>query len=228
MEVARRFIGYVGESQSGLENFTPRELFESAAKMYGMNSQQSEERAKELLAFSGLGGVANDLIEGFSKGMAQRAFIGLGIVHEPDILLLDEPMSGPDQKAQDDVRVLLRKITNKTLIYASHNLDEIEEFASAVVFMHEGKVVGQLQLAELNREVFRLDIDPAIKPLLNGFDHLDACITGESSSAIELKLTADASSFQDFIDFCKEKGIQIRRIRSRSLLEDLYNKYVRT
>ena len=106
LEVARRFIGYVGESQSGLENFTPRELFESAAKMYGMNSQQSEERAKELLAFSGLGGVANDLIEGFSKGMAQRAFIGLGIVHEPDILLLDEPMSGLDQKAQDDVRVL--------------------------------------------------------------------------------------------------------------------------
>jgi ABC-2 type transport system ATP-binding protein len=228
LEDARRFIGYVGESQSGLESFTPRELFETAAKMYGMNSKQSGQRATELLAFSGLDAAANELIAGFSKGMAQRAFIGLAIVHEPEILLLDEPMSGLDQKAQDDIRDLLRRLTNKTLVYASHNLDEIEEYASSVVFMHEGRIVQQLQLAELNHEVFLLKIDRAIKPLLNEFDHLNARITRETSSGLELKLTADSSCFQDFIDFCRDKGIHIHRIRSSSLLEDLYDKYVRT
>lgn len=227
LEDSRRFIGYVGESQSGLESFTPRELFEKAAKMYGMNSKLSAQRAEELLAFSGLDAAANELIEGFSKGMAQRAFISLAIVHEPDILLLDEPMSGLDQKAQDDIRELLRRVTNRTLIYASHNLDEIEEYASSVVFMHEGRIVQQLQLAELNHEVFLLKIDTAIKPLLNEFDHLNARITQEFSSDLELKLTSDVSGLQNFIDFCKQKGIHIHRIRSRSLLEDLYNKYVR-
>jgi len=228
LEDARRFMGYVGESQSGLENFTPRELFESAAKMCGMNSQQAGNRARQLLEFSGLEEVANELIEGFSKGMAQRAFVGLAIVHDPEILLLDEPMSGLDQQAQDDVRSLLKKLANKTLVYASHNLDEIEEFTSSVIVMHEGKIVIQLNLKELDQEIFLLEIDPGIKSFLSRFEHLNPRISSESSPQIELLLTTDSSNFQDFIDFCKNNNVHIHRIRSRSLLEHIYHEYIST
>lgn len=227
LESTHNLIGYVGESQSGLENFTPNELFESAARMHGMNSRQAKNRAEELLEFSGLKPVANELIEGFSKGMAQRAFVGMAIVHDPEILLLDEPMSGLDQQAQNEVRNLLKKLADKTLIYASHNLEEIEEFTKSVIVMHEGRIVQRLQLAELDREIFLLEIDPGIKPLLSGFEHLHPCITGKSSPGIELQLTADSSNIQGFIDFCKKKSIHIHRIRSRSLLEDVYQKYIR-
>lgn len=227
LEDARRFIGYVGESQSGLENFTPKELFESAAKMCGMNSQQARDRASELLEFSGLEEVANELIESFSKGMAQRAFISMAIVHDPEILLLDEPMSGLDQQAQNDVGSLLQKLANKTLVYASHNLDEIEQFTSSAIIMHQGKIVQQANLKELNQEMFLLEIDAGIKAHLSRFEHLNPRITSDSSPQLELLLTTDSSHFQDFIDFCKKSNVPIHRIRSRSMLEDIYQKYIR-
>jgi ABC-type multidrug transport system ATPase subunit len=140
--------------------------------------------------------------------------------------LLDEPMSGLDQQAQDDVRVLLKKLASKTLIYASHDLDEIEEFTSSVIIMHEGKIVQQLNLKELDQEIFLLEIDPGIKPHLNRFEHLNPRITSDSSPQIELLLTADSSSFQKFIDFCNSNNVHIHRIRSRSLLEHMYYKYI--
>ncbi len=228
LEKAHQFLGFVAESQEGLENFTPRELFSSVARMYGMNYSQAKKRADELLIFSGLSSVADDLMEGFSKGMAQRAFISLALMHDPDILLLDEPMSGLDPKGQNEVRNLLRKLMHKTIIYASHNLEEIEEFTSSVIFLHEGKILHRLKLNEIKQEIYLIDVDFDISPLLNRFRDLSPKVVGKNLGRVELKLTATTKEFQDFLQYCKNGGIDIYRIRSRSVLEDAYNKYIRT
>lgn len=226
LEKTHQFIGYVGESQEGLENFTPRELLEMSAKMYGMNKQQSYNRTKELLEFSGLTSVADDLIEGFSKGMIQRALIISAIVHSPAILLLDEPMSGLDLQAQKDVKDFLKKLTDYTLIYTSHNLEEIEEFSSKVIFLHRGKIVKQLSLSEIRQEIFGLEIDHNIKSSLKKFKHLQPQIKNEMLKTAELEIIANTKDFWEFIDYCKKEKITIHRIRSRSILEDTYKKYL--
>lgn len=226
LELAHRHIGFIAESQIGLENFTPRELFKAAGRMYGMESLQSQERTDELLDFSGLKDVADELIEGFSKGMAQRTFIGIAIIHNPDILLLDEPMSGLDPQGQADVRELLRKLTDKTIIYTSHNLEEIEALTSSVIFLHQGRIVHRIMLNEMNREVFLLDIDSQIKPLLDSFRNLHPQIRAESGGKINLHLVADSKDFQKFLDFCQIRNVGIHRIRSRSQLEEIYYRYI--
>lgn len=227
LENVHHFIGYVGESQEGLENFTPRELFSMSAKMYGMNPQKTANRTKELLEFSGLENVADNLIASFSKGMAQRTFIGLAIVHNPEILLLDEPMSGLDPKAQIDVKNLLKKLSNFTVIYASHNFEEIEELTSSVIFLHQGKIVQQLLLQDSDQEIFILKIDPTIKNLLDRFRHLNLKILDEKTETIELQFSANTKNFQEFIDYCKAENVKIYRIRSRSILEDAYHKFIK-
>lgn len=227
LENVHHFIGFVGESQEGLENFTPRELFNMAAKMYGMNKQEATNRAKELLEFSGLENVADNLISSFSKGMAQRTFISSAIVHNPDILLLDEPMSGLDPQAQIDVKNFLGKLTNYTLIYASHNFEEIEEYTSTVIFLHQGKIVQRLSLKDTDKEIFLLKIDQNIKKFLDGFQHLNPKIIKDKLETVELQFASDTKNFQEFIDFCKTKNVKIVRIRSRSILEDGYQKYIK-
>lgn len=228
LELAHRHIGFVAESQKGLENFTPRELFKAAARMHGMDTKQSLQRIEELLEFSGLRDAADELIEGFSKGMAQRTFICIAIMHDPDILLLDEPMSGMDLQGQTNVRDLLKKLADKTIIYASHNLEEIEAFTSSVIFLHQGKIVHRIMLNEIDREVFQLEIDAQIKPFLNSFQNLLPQINAEAGQRIELRLIADSKDFKHFMDFCQNRNVSIHRIRSRSQLEDIYYQYVRT
>jgi ABC-2 type transport system ATP-binding protein len=227
LENVHHFIGFVGESQEGLENFTPRELFSMAAKMHDMNKQQATNRANELLEFSGLQDVADNLIGSFSKGMAQRTFISSAIVHNPEILLLDEPMSGLDPQARIDVKNFLGKLANYTLIYASHNFEEIEEYTSTVIFLHQGKIVQQLSLNDTNKEIFLLEIDRNIKDFLNEFQHLDPKILDDKSENSKLQFRADTKDFQKFIEYCKTKNVKIVKIRSRSILEDAYQKYVK-
>ena len=226
LEKAHRYLGFVAESQEGMENFTPRELFNSAARMHGMNSNRAKKRVHELIEFSGLIDVADDLIAGFSKGMAQRTFISLALVHNPHILLLDEPMSGLDHEAQNEVQDFLKGLMDKTMIYASHNLEEIEVFTSTVVFLHDGRIVHQLQLNDLTEEIYLVNLDSNIKPLLDQLKNLNPRIANEDSETIELKLTATTRGFQDFLENCKDRGITIHRIRSRSILEDAYHQYI--
>ena len=226
LEKAHQSIGFVGESQEGLENFTPRELFNMSAKMIGMDKEQANSRTTELLEFSGLNSVADNLIEGFSKGMAQRTLISLAILHNPSILLLDEPMSGLDYQAQKEIKDFLNKLTNHTLIYASHNLEEIEEFTSEIIFLHKGRIVKQLSLEKIHQEVFILEIDQRVKSLLEKFKHFNPEIINEGIDTVEIRILVDIKNFQDFVDYCKKENINIHRIRSRSILEDTYQKYI--
>lgn len=226
LEKVHRFVGFVAESQEGLDNFTPRELFKYAALMYGMDSKQSNRRAEELLDFSGLADVANHLIAGFSKGMAQRTFISLAIIHNPEILLLDEPMSGLDPQGQHEVKSLLKKLNDKTLVYASHNLQEIEEFTASVVFLREGRIVHQLRLDEVNQEIFRIEADRRIKPLLSRIEDLQPKVLTEDSNHLEIELVTHSKAFQEFLDYCRKNDVRISRIRSRSVLDELYQKYI--
>ena len=227
LENVHHIIGFIGESQEGLENFTPRELFSMAAKMHGMNKLEATNRADELLELSGLEDVADNLIGSFSKGMAQRTFICSAIIHNPEILLLDEPMSGLDPQAQIDVKNFLGKLTNYTLLYASHNFEEIEEYTFTVIFLHQGKIVQRLSLNDTDKEIFLLEIDRNVKNFLNKFQHLNPKILDDKSENSKLQFIADTKDFQEFIDYCKTKNVKIVKIRSRSILEDTYQKYLK-
>jgi ABC-type multidrug transport system ATPase subunit len=158
--------------------------------------------------------------------MAQRVQICIALIHQPQILLLDEPMSGLDPGGQRDAKELMRRLTDLTMIYASHNLEEIETFCSSVIIIHEGKIVKQLNLEELRQEIFTIEIDRPAADIMEKFADLKPKVLSEKSDQVEVQIITDSDTIQKFITALNEQRLSIRRLRSRSILEEYYHQYV--
>jgi len=226
LEKARRFMGFVPERQEGMENFTPRELLRIAARMYRMEKNRAAERIAEMLKFTQLSGFAGELVAGFSKGMAQRLQIGIALIHQPRILLLDEPMSGLDPGGQKDVREVLARLSDRTLVYASHNLEEIETFCTAVVILQGGRVIHRLNLQEIRQEIYTLDASRLALEILSHFPDLKPRVLRETGETVRVEFAADYLKIQKLLAALNERRVDIQRLRSRSVLEDYYHRYV--
>ncbi|GEM_PF-2172777 len=227
LERARRWMGFIPEKQEGLENFTPRELLELAADMFSIPREKAASRIPELLQMAELTAVSDTLITDFSKGMIQRVQLCLALIHDPKILLLDEPMSGLDPGGQKEIHTLLHKIPERTIVYASHNLEEVETFCTKVAILHEGKIVAKVDLSGIPEEVYTFDINPAIIDHLTGFPEIQYEILEQLPDKVRLQLTTTPVQFQQVISLINRKGWQIQRLRSRSKLEEVYHKYVK-
>ena len=227
LENARQYLGYVSEHPVGLENFTPRELFTLTARMHRIAGQGARRRTAEMLAFSGLTHVADDLVEGFSKGMMQRLQIALALFHDPPILLLDEPLSGLDPQGQADVRRMLDRIHDRTILLATHRLDEIEAFCDAGIILHRGRIQAVLEFTEMQQEIFQITADQKILSVLPRLQPWRARLLREDSDRVVVEVHASAGDFQRILHLLQHQRVTIHRIRSRGILEDLYLRYVR-
>lgn len=227
LEAAKQKVGFVGEHQSGLENFTPQELFMLSGQMYGWRTAEIARRSTEMLAFAGLEEEADNLIGGFSKGMAQRLYLALALFHRPRILLLDEPLSGLDPDGQMQMRDLLLRITEVTLLLATHNLDEVEEVCKRVIFLQQGRIVADIHTEDFQKEVYVLDSTPPLLETLKRAEVTDFKILWQSNQALRVRFVCEPQKFQFILQECRRRNIPVSRIRSHSILEDLYQQYVR-
>lgn len=225
LEKARKYIGYLPERQEGLENFTPRELLSFAIKMNG-NMPNIKTRIETLLAFANLSEVADDLLTDFSKGMWQRVMICAALAHQPQILLLDEPMSGLDPEGQKSVRSFIGQLKDMTIIYASHNLTEIQDFCDTVVIIHEGSIIEKLSLQEIQQEIFLIETIPAARAVVEKFEHISPTVLAENDNLYRIRFTASAANVQQLIGQLSAADIPIQKLRSQGVLENLYHQYV--
>ena len=224
LERQRASIGFIPERQQGMENFTPRELLTTAARMFSLSPTETAERTEELLKFANIEDAADNLLSSFSKGMAQRVQICLAILHRPPILLLDEAMSGLDPGGQKTVRDLLLKLDNQTLLYASHNLEEIETFCDQVIILHEGEIAEQLSLKELQQEVHQFEVAVAARELLEM--HLNGAfdIQKEENGQIRVRFSGTSATLHTTLNALSNDGYTVSRLRSKSVLEDIYHR----
>jgi ABC-2 type transport system ATP-binding protein len=223
----RFLIGYVPEHQSGLDNYTPQELLYYAGKMSGMSKQKISERSTELLKWTKLEKNKNELLGSFSKGMIQRLQLVIALINEPKILLLDEPMSGLDPSGQEDLRSLLKELEEYTLLYASHNLSDIDLLCDRVIFLQQGKLLQDLRLSEIEEEIYSIEADPVIEQVLKSLEGIKIREKNLRKNRLYLEVSTSLQTFQDLLEACKKSEIKIYRFRSRSILEDLYEKYVK-
>jgi ABC-2 type transport system ATP-binding protein len=135
-------------------------------------------------------------------------------------------MSGLDPGGQRDVKEVLLRLKDWTMIYASHNLEEIETFCTSVIIIHEGKIVKQLKLEEIRQEIFTIEADRAAAGILENFTNLKPKIVSESFNKVKIQLISDSDTIQKFIAALNEQNLSIRRLRSRSILEEYYHQYV--
>jgi ABC-type multidrug transport system ATPase subunit len=222
LEKAKQYIGYVSEHQEGLENFTPVEVLNYAGKMSLVNPEKIISRRMDLLKWAGLEGNKDHLISGFSKGMRQRLFLAAALIPEPQILLLDEPMSGLDPDSQNDFLSLLNSLKSYTILYASHQLSEVEEICNRIIILQQGKIVEDLDIRDQDQEIFQLEADPAIAALLSHFPEIVIRSQHKKEDRLKIELLAEPSRFQELLTESKQLGISIHRLKSKSILEDLY------
>lgn len=223
---AGRVIGFVPERQEGLENFTPRELLSLSGLMHGMTRERIRQRSAVLLDFAGLAREQNDLLCDFSKGMVQRVQICVALMHEPAILLLDEPTSGLDPRGQKDVLQLLQRLEGQTVIYAGHQLEEIESYCTSVAVLHEGRIIQELNLDDLAKEVYTLDLDRQGVDLVLAQADLQGELISENGPTVRLRVRGESARLQKLMSALDDQNFPVHRLRSRGVLEDLYFQYV--
>ena len=139
----RRLIGYLPEHPSLYPNLSVTEHLQFAARVGGLSNQQTTERIRTVLDQVGLSEVAKTPIKRFSKGMTQRAALAYAILLEPEILILDEPMSGLDPLGRQLVIDLIRACKTKgtTILFCSHILTDVERICDRIGIMHRGQLV---------------------------------------------------------------------------------------
>jgi ABC-2 type transport system ATP-binding protein len=158
---ARARIGYLPENPYVYQYLRAHEFLDLCGRLMGLSSAQRKKRADEMIELVGLGHAVDRPIGRFSKGMMQRMGLAQALLHDPELLILDEPMSGLDPVGRKQVRdiILAQRRAGKTLIFTSHVLSDVEMLCDRIAIIHKGEVVARGTLDELlRREVRRVRI----------------------------------------------------------------------
>jgi len=153
----RRRIGYAPEHEKTWDELTALELVTAMAKLAGVPSADARMRAEAALAQMGMTYAQHRRVKGFSKGMRQRTKLATAIAHDPDFLLLDEPLTGVDPKARIEIVEQIKQLgeAGKTIVISSHVLYEIEALTSDIVVIYRGQVLAEGDVYEIRRLIDR-------------------------------------------------------------------------
>ncbi len=167
---ARARLGYLPENPYIYTYLKPLEFLDLCGQLVSMSKERRRKRSEELVHKLGLADAIDRPIGKFSKGMMQRLGFCQALLHEPELLILDEPLSGLDPIGRKDIRDLLleQKAQGRTILITSHVLGDVEAVSERVCILRQGKVVAYGALSELLRpEVRRVEIELTdVKPEL--------------------------------------------------------------
>jgi ABC-2 type transport system ATP-binding protein len=147
-------IGYIPELAELYDVLTPVEFLTLMAELYNLDKNVAQERMGKMLAAFGLEGNMNDRMDTFSKGMKQKVLITSGLLHNPAIIILDEPLSGLDANSVIIIKELISKLAKegKTIFYCSHMMDVVEKVSDRIVLINEGTVIANGSFEELQQQ----------------------------------------------------------------------------
>jgi ABC-2 type transport system ATP-binding protein len=142
-EASKSRIGYLPEERGLYQNFRLLECLTYLGALKGMSRSEARERAASLLDRGGLNEYANRKVKELSKGMTQKAQFLAAIVHDPDLLIMDEPFQGLDPINTDLLKSILLEEQNrgKTIILSTHNMNQVEEMCNRILLINQGRAV---------------------------------------------------------------------------------------
>jgi ABC-2 type transport system ATP-binding protein len=151
---AKAIVGYVPDRPYLYEKLTGRELLHFVADLYRKPWSECEPRAVEMLQYFGLGDWIDARIENLSHGMKQKLVITSALVHDPAVLVIDEPMVGLDALAQRQVKLLFRRMAaeGKCVFLTTHTLSVAEAVCDRIAIIHRGRIIASGTTAELKKE----------------------------------------------------------------------------
>jgi ABC-2 type transport system ATP-binding protein len=151
---AKSVIGYVPELAELYDVLTPAEFLGFMGDLYNLDAAVAGERITKMMSAFGLGANVNQRMDTFSKGMKQKVLITSGLLHNPDIIILDEPLSGLDANSVIIIKELISKLAKegKTIFYCSHMMDVVEKVSDRIVLISDGVVLADGSFEELKQQ----------------------------------------------------------------------------
>jgi ABC-2 type transport system ATP-binding protein len=142
-ERARHLVGYVPDSLPTHRDMSVHEYLDFFARAYGLKGEQREQVIASIEEFTNLAGIREKMLISLSKGMKQRVSLARALLHDPPVLIMDEPAAGLDPRARIELRELLRVLSSqgKAILISSHILTELAEICHAAVIIEHGKIL---------------------------------------------------------------------------------------
>ncbi len=231
---AKKHIGYLPENNPLYEDMPVIDYLRFCAEIENVPKDKIDDRIRDVIRTCGITKEKHKKIGELSKGYKQRVGLAQALIHEPEILILDEPTTGLDPNQIVEIRDLIRNIgKEKTVILSSHILAEVEATCDRILIINKGKIVADGTVDELRKqaqgtEILKVtiedgDINEIFKALqsLETVDSVD--FIDKNSQTFEIRSKADKSSRKDIFKLCVEKGwtlTQLTFIETR--LEDVF------
>src|SRR5512138_3014975 len=228
----RRRIGYLPENPYFYDNLTAEELLVHFARIFGYGPAEGRARAARLLDEVGIGAERRFQLRKFSKGMVQRVGIAQALINEPDVVFLDEPMSGLDPLGRRDVRELILRLRDqgRSVFFSSHVLSDAEALCSRIAVVVKGRLAAEGRLSDLLADRARAwelvvsgvstDAIDQVRPRLTAVTPL-----GEGRFSLELPLTTSPESLVAELVATGGRVVSLNPVRET--LEDFFVHRVR-
>jgi ABC-2 type transport system ATP-binding protein len=169
---AKRIIGYLPESPLMYECLSGTEFLELMGRLQGLEEKILQARIRALLEAFELNNVRVPRISGYSKGMRQKILLSSALLHDPEVLLLDEPLSGLDVDSSILIKDLLSALASrgKTILYSSHVLDVVEKVCHRVIVIDRGSLIADAPLEELKSRSSEQSLEDIFRRLTHSED----------------------------------------------------------
>ena len=214
-----RRVGFMPEHEAVYPFMTGRQLVELSAKMHGLPA--ISEPVDRAIAMVGLEDAQNRALGGYSRGMRQRMRLAATLVHDPDVIVLDEPLNGTDPRQRIEFQDTMEQLASEgcTILISSHILEEVETLAERILLMISGKLAaaGDFRAirAKLDEHAYQVrivvDSPRAMASAIVGMDSIDSVSVAEDGSL--LVLSRNVAELQTSLPMlAKENGIRLTRL----------------
>ncbi len=228
----RRTIGVVAQGSGVDIQATGRENLRLQGQLYGMRGGPLERRSGELLERFGLGEAADRIARGYSGGMLRRLDIAMSLVHNPEVMFLDEPTTGLDPEVRADMWQEISRLASdrgKTVLLTTHYLEEADQLAARIAIVDRGRIVAEGTPEELKRELrgdaihveLAGDFNGSVAGALSGVTAIrDLAVEGRTLHA---RAEDGASAVPSVLQALEARGITVASVRvARPSLDDVY------
>ncbi|REK11475.1 MAG: ABC transporter ATP-binding protein [Planctomycetota bacterium] len=215
-------LGYSPDINSFYEEMTGREFVYAMARLHGFSRAEARQRTEHVLDEVGMAERGDRRLAGCSHGMRQRIKLAQALVHDPWLLLLDEPLSGIDPGGRREINELLFRLAGqgKTILVSSHILVEIEQLAHSILVMSRGRIIASGTLAEVRN---LMQTRPLVVEIVATPTRRLAAMLTENPDVLGVEMRDDKlvvktrnqqQFFEQFGELVCEHGVDVRRIQS--------------
>jgi ABC-2 type transport system ATP-binding protein len=165
-------IGYVPEAAALFESLTGQEFLELSGRLHDVGEDTLQQRIASILETFNLSSDRSSRLDTYSKGMRQKILIGAALLHNPELILLDEPLSGLDVNAAVMIKDLIAALSadGRTIVYSSHVLDVVEKVCDRVLIIHKGNLIADSTADELKSQTQQSTLEDVFRKLTNAED----------------------------------------------------------